>query len=247
MKVLAGLRQGELLGALHDETLRPPTPVDVAGLEIFGDVDGGEEDLEQLDLRGDPLRSSVRRSARGGARPPRRAACPIRRVCGCAPVRACSISTSRGSRISVSRRRAASCAASSCADSRNVMLSQPASETKPTSAPGFRGEHEPRPHRHAVHRPACPRPERHPGEAPLAHARAGPHPDVGRVEHHRRVVEADDHPAGAQRRRLQLHGVLVDQLDAGADGRRVAEVVDRDGRVGAGGGGRRSSRFAEFR
>ena len=58
MKVLAGVRQGELLGPPHDQTLRLTTPVDVAGLETFGDADGGEEDLEQLGLRRDPLRSS---------------------------------------------------------------------------------------------------------------------------------------------------------------------------------------------
>ena len=53
---------------------------------------------------------------------------------------------------------------------------------------------------------------------------------------HRRVFEADHDPAGAKRHRLQLHGILVDQLDTGADGGRIVDLVDGDGPVGGGGG-----------
>jgi hypothetical protein len=65
------------------------------------------------------------------------------------------------------------------------------------------------------------------------HAGNGPKATVGRVEHDRGGgVEPDDHPSCAKRQGLQLHRVLVDQLDAFVHGGGIGDVDHRDrGRI----------------
>ena len=167
--------------------------------EIAGHADRGARGLEQLDPGGDPLRPPLLeadRLARGDLRQP---LSPREEPAHRASGSTCSISTPRGSRNSVSRPRAARCAPSSCADTRNVTLSHPASATNPTSAPGSAASTSPARTGRPFTVPRARGPNATQAKQTLAHARAGPHPAVGRVEDDRRVLETDDHAAGAQR------------------------------------------------
>jgi hypothetical protein len=57
------------------------------------------------------------------------------------------------------------------------------------------------------------------------------------MEQNRGRLETDDHSSCPKRPRLKLHHILVDQLDTRAGSRRVADLDNRDGTLGEGGGG----------
>jgi hypothetical protein len=84
------------------------------------------------------------------------------------------------------------------------------------------------PGRQPVYRPCRGRAERDVGEQTLAGARAGPHAKVRRMEHDCGGFETDDHSSCPKWPRLKLYHILIDQLDARAGGRGIADLDHPD-------------------
>jgi hypothetical protein len=101
----------------------------------------------------------------------------------------------------------------------------------------LRGQHHTGADRQPIHRSFCLRAERDVGEQALADPRTGPKAKIGRLKRDRGGFETHEHLACAKRRRLKLHDIPVDQLDVCARDRVVADLDNRDRRVGNSSGG----------